>query len=146
MEQTLEDLVPKATNGDQAALEQIVVGVQDRIYGLALRMLWHPSDAEDATQEILVRLITNLSSFRGESAFATWAYKVASNYLLTTRKRRAEQNEITFEAFAEQLDHGLSDGPIQVSDEVEHRLLVDEVRIGCTHGMFLLPPEGLRFR
>ena len=38
-----------------------------------IRMLWHPADAEDATQEILVRIVTHLGSFRGESAFTTWA-------------------------------------------------------------------------
>lgn len=137
MELSLESLVQKATSGDRAALEEIVAGIKDRVYGLALRMLWHPADAEDATQEILVRIITNLSSFRGESALTTWVYRVASNYLLTTRKRRAEHQEVTFERFGKELDEGLSDEPVQVSEEVEHRMLVDEVRIGCTHGMFL---------
>ena len=120
MEESLESLVQKATNGDQNALEEVVKGVQDRIYGLALRMLWHPSDAEDATQEILIKVITNLNSFRGESAFTTWVYRVASNHLITTRKRRAEHDDVTFDMFGEQLDQGLSDQPIQVADEIEH--------------------------
>lgn len=137
MEQTLESLVQDSLNGDKAALEELVSKIQDKVYGLALRMVWHPADAEDATQEILIRVITNLSSFRGESAFTTWVYRVASNYLLTARKRRAEREQITFEIFGEQLDQGLSDEPHQVSEEVEHRLLIDEVRIGCTTGMLL---------
>lgn len=53
-------------------------------------MLWHPEDAKDATQEILLKVITNLSSFRFKSAVTTWAYPIATNYLLTTRKRRAK--------------------------------------------------------
>jgi RNA polymerase sigma factor (sigma-70 family) len=100
-------------------------------------MLWHPADAEDATQEILVRLITHLGSFRGESAFSTWVYRVASNALLTTRQRRAEREELTFERFAEQLDEGLAPEAPDPAAEVENRLLVEEVKLGCTQGMLL---------
>jgi len=100
-------------------------------------MLWHPADAEDATQEILVRLVTHLGSFRSESTFSTWAYRVASNYLLTTRKRRAEREELTFERFAEQLDEGLAPEVPGPATEVENRLLVEEVKLGCSQGMLL---------
>ncbi len=64
---------------------------QDRVYGLALRFLWAPQDAEDATQEILVRIITRLSSFEGRSEFTTWAHRVAVNHLtqLQEEPRRA---------------------------------------------------------
>jgi RNA polymerase sigma factor (sigma-70 family) len=114
MEQTetiatpIETVVARAQEGDRAALEAVVDGVRNQIYQLALRMLWHPADTEDATQEILIRIVTHLGSFRGESAFSTWSYRVAANYLLTTRKRRAEREELTFERFAEQLDVGLA--------------------------------------
>jgi RNA polymerase sigma factor (sigma-70 family) len=133
----LESLVTRAQEGDRAALEAVITAVRDRIYNLALRMLWHPSDAEDATQEILVRLVTHLGSFRGESAFTTWAYRVAANYLLTTRKRRAEREELTFERFAEQLDNGLAPEAPGPATEVEQRLLVEEVKLGCWQGMLL---------
>ena len=137
MEVTLETLVARANEGDRDALEEVVRAIQDRIYGLALRMLWHPDDAADATQEILLRIVTHLGTLRGESAFMTWAYRVASNFLLTTRKRRAEREELTFERFGAQLDEGLSDAPLQAPADVEERLLVEEMKIGCTHGMLL---------
>jgi RNA polymerase sigma factor (sigma-70 family) len=141
MEQTMtapmETLVTRAQTGDRAALEAVIEGVRDRIYNLAIRMLWHPADAEDATQEILVRLVTHLGSFRGESTFTTWSYRVASNYLLTTRKRRAEREELTFDRFAEQLDEGLGPEVAGPAAEVENRLLVEEVKLGCSQGMLL---------
>jgi hypothetical protein len=62
---------------------------------------------------------------------------VAANYLLTTRKRRAEREELTFERFAEQLDEGLAPAAPDPAVEVEHRLLVEEMKIGCTQGMLL---------
>jgi RNA polymerase sigma factor (sigma-70 family) len=133
----LDALVARARDGDRDALEAVVERIRHRIYNLALRMLWHPADAEDATQEILVRIVTRLGSFRGESAFTTWAYRVAANYLLTTRKRRAEREELTFERFAEQLDEGLAPAAPDPADEVERRLLVEEMKIGCTQGMLL---------
>jgi RNA polymerase sigma factor (sigma-70 family) len=133
----IETLVERAKEGDRAALEAVLDGVSDRIYNLALRMLWHPADAEDATQEILIRIVTHLGSFRGESAFSTWSYRVAANYLLTTRKRRAEQEELTFERFAEQLDEGLAPEVPGPAAEVEDRLLAEEVKLGCSQGMLL---------
>ncbi len=137
MELTLETLVEQAKEGNQGALEELVRRIQDRIYGLAVRMLWHPVDAEDATQEILIKVITHLSSFRQESAFTTWVYRVACNHLLTTRKRRAERQAVSFEQFGEQLEEGLAQEVMPMATEVERRLLVKEVKIGCMQGMLL---------
>ena len=51
-ESTLEELASRGREGDRAAVEQLVEYIQHRVYGLALRMLWHPEDARDASQEI----------------------------------------------------------------------------------------------
>jgi RNA polymerase sigma factor (sigma-70 family) len=53
-------------------------------------MLYHPQDAEDATQEILVKILTRLSSFEGRSSFRTWLYRIAVNHLLNIRRSRVE--------------------------------------------------------
>jgi RNA polymerase sigma factor (sigma-70 family) len=98
-------------------------------------MLWHPADAEDATQEILVRIVTRLDSFRGEAAFTTWAYRVAANHLLTTRRRRAEEPVLTFAEFGDDLQNGL-DTPYDAGG-VDEGLLAQEVKLGCTNGMLL---------
>lgn len=137
MEQTLENWVERAKEGDRAALEELVRGIKDQVYNLAVRMLWHPADAEDATQEILIKIVTHLSGFRSESAFTTWVYRIASNFLLTTRKRLAEQHALTFEQLGEDLDEGLSEPSLQVPPEADQGLLVKEVKIGCTQGMLL---------
>jgi RNA polymerase sigma factor (sigma-70 family) len=70
----LEALADRAASGDSAALSRLVEEVQHPIYRLALRFLGHPEDAKDASQEILVRLVTHLGSFQGRSQFMTWAY------------------------------------------------------------------------
>ncbi|MCI0414725.1 RNA polymerase sigma factor [bacterium] len=133
----LEQLVELAKQGDRSALEEVVLRIQDRVYGLAMRMLWRPADAEDATQEILIRILTHLGTFRNESAFTTWVYQVASNYLLSTRKRLAEREEITFEDFGKQLEEGLKQRPLLEESSIDRELMIQEIKIGCTHGMLL---------
>jgi DNA-directed RNA polymerase specialized sigma24 family protein len=91
MASNLEHDVRQAKKGNKQALETVVGNIQERIYGLALRMLGNAEDAEDETQEILIKVITHLSDFREESAFSSWMYRVACNHLLTTRKRRNER-------------------------------------------------------
>ena len=82
----LQALADKATSGDREALESLVVGVQDMVFNLSLRMLGTFADAEDAAQDILLKMITHLSSFRGESAFTTWVFRIAVNHLKDYKK------------------------------------------------------------
>jgi DNA-directed RNA polymerase specialized sigma24 family protein len=60
--------------GDQRALEQLLRVVVDDGRRIAQRMMWHPQDAEDATQEILVKVATRLSTFRGDARLTTWVH------------------------------------------------------------------------
>lgn len=137
METTLEEWVEQARQGDQAALEAVFSAIQDRVYGLARRMLWHPADAEDATQEILLKVLTHLSTFQRDSSFLTWVYHIACNHLLTRRKQRAEARMQTFEDFDAILEEGrAAQGLVEEESGVDW-LLVEEIKIGCTMGMLL---------
>jgi RNA polymerase sigma factor (sigma-70 family) len=89
MSDELSELAAAAQAGSREALDGLVRAVQRPIYNLALRMLQRPADAEDATQEILIKLVTYLAQFRGESAFSTWIYRVASSHLLNQRPHDA---------------------------------------------------------
>lgn len=137
MEPSLEELVLRARSGDRPALEQVVSSIQPDVYALALRFLWHPQDAEDAAQEILVRIVTRLGSFEGRSRFRTWVYRVASNALLTMAPKPAESQSVSFDEFGADLARGLSDARLESPPEVEESLLLEEVKIGCTHAMLL---------
>jgi len=100
--------------------------------------LWHPADAEDASQEILIKVLTHLSTFRQESSFLTWVYHIASNHLLTTRKQRSEEKVQTFAQFDAVLEEALSADVIE--EEAESGadwLFIEEIKIGCTMGMLL---------
>jgi RNA polymerase sigma factor (sigma-70 family) len=129
---SLEDLARLAVDGDRDAVERLVQALQADVYGLTLRMLWHRESAEDATQEILVRVVTRLSQFDFRSRLRTWVFRVATNYLLDLKKSAVERLHLTFERFGDELADGLSDqGPA----DTERSTLIEEVKIGCTLGM-----------
>jgi RNA polymerase sigma factor (sigma-70 family) len=132
------ELVEQAKNGDRSALEQLVLRHQAWIYNIALRMVFRPQDAEDVTQEVLVKFITKLSTFKGESQFRTWLYRIAANHVLNLKRRWAETQTTTF------ADYGAAiagtpdlDLPDPSSVPVEVPLLIEEAKTGCTMGMLL---------
>jgi RNA polymerase sigma factor (sigma-70 family) len=130
----LRRLAFAAGEGDSVALEQVVAAVQDDVYRLALRMLWEREEACDATQEALIRIMTRVGSYRGEAAFGTWAYRVAANHILSWRKSRIEQQDLSFDRFADDLRDGLADPDAALPDA---DVLAEEVKLGCTLGMLL---------
>jgi DNA-directed RNA polymerase specialized sigma24 family protein len=83
-------------------------------------MLCNREDAEDATQEIQVRIVTHLSQFDFRSKLQTWAYRIAVNYILDVKKSTVERLHLSFEQFAEDLTTGLS---LEAPAEAEHSLL-----------------------
>ncbi|HEX8803543.1 MAG TPA: RNA polymerase sigma factor, partial [Acidimicrobiales bacterium] len=135
-------LVDRALDGDRAALEAVVGIVRDPVYRLALRMEWRPDDAEDATQEILVRIVTRLASWEGRAALTTWAYRVAANHLANRRRSgRRDREELTFAAMGEELDRTAS-APAYTGPDAE--VLADEVRLRCTQAMLQCLDPGER--
>ncbi|HWL86507.1 MAG TPA: RNA polymerase sigma factor [Polyangiaceae bacterium] len=130
---SLDVLAQRAREGDRNALEQLVRGLQDPMYRLALRVLGRGELARDATQEILILIITQLSSFRSESAVQTWAYRVATRHLLRQRRR---ERRFTFESLAEE-DLGKPPNAIEPDALAlaDQRLLEEEIFLGCTQAM-----------
>ena len=131
----LEQLARDAADGDREALDALVKAVQDDVYGLALRMLGVPPDAQDATQEILVKVITHVGSYRGESAFRTWVWKIATRHILKMRRGRYEST-VDFASIEALLDQGTG-LPASTTDDAEVQRLADEVRLGCTQAMLV---------
>lgn len=141
MSDDLDKLVGKAQNGDQSALEQVVRDIQDRVHHLSMRMLVNPEDASDATQEILIRIITRISTFEGKSSFTTWVYRVAVNYLLNAKKVLDRDLGLNFSMFRADLEDGLVD---ESTPSPETSVLLNELRISCTMAMLLCLDEKHR--
>lgn len=137
MSEYTEELVGQAMNGDKQSLEKLIVGIKDKIYNLSLRMLWNPADAEDVTQEILIKVITNLSKFRLESKFSTWVYSIASNHLININKRGLENQELSFDIFEKGIEVGFNTKESVMISEVDRNILAEELKVSCTHAMLL---------
>ena len=133
-----ENLVCSAINGNSGALSQLLNRHQTWIYNLMLYMLHSRRDAEDATQEVLVKVATGLSQFKGASSFRTWAKRIAVNHAVDCRRSRPEQVVTGFDCYAEYLDRA-PDADLSPEQErsPEQALLVDEARIACVMGMLL---------
>ena len=120
-------LVARAIGGDRGALEELVRGLERPILALARHLLHERHEAEDGAQEALVRIVTRLSTFRGEANFTTWAWRVATNAILDQRRGHARRPLLSFQAFADDLREGLADraaGP-------QERAAVAELKVQC---------------
>ena len=132
------ELVAQIRSGSIEALETLLRRHQSWIYNLAQRMVYLPQDAEDITQEILIKVMTKLSTFEGRSSFRTWLYRIVVNHVLNMKRSRAEEREWTFQRYAESLDDFPdAELPDSSANSADTQLLVDEARIGCTSGMLL---------
>src|ERR1700736_1580564 len=132
------DLLEQAKNGDRAALEKLILRHQAWIYNIAVRMVFQPHDAEEVTQEVLVKVITKLGTFRGESSFRTWLYRIAANHVLNMKRRSAETQTTTFADYGAAIDSTPDlDLPDPRSVPVALPLLVEEAKNSCTIGMLL---------
>lgn len=143
-EPDLDALAERAKGGDRNALEALVRGLQDPLYRLATRYLGDRERARDATQEISILVITKLSTFRGESALRTWAYRVACRHLL---RARAARREIALDDIAASLAQPPNDIAPSTLARADARLLEEEVFLGCTQAMLraLDRPQRIAF-
>lgn len=134
--------IEKALAGETDALEKLLCSVQDMVFNLSLRMLGTVPDAEDATQEILVRVMTRLSSFRGESAFSTWVYSTAVHYLLNQKKSLFSQRPLSFEIYSEDILSAQAAQVQDLPDELDREALAEELKLSCSNVMLqCLDPE-----
>ena len=131
----LQDLVAKATAGDKKALETLIAGVQDIIFNMSLRMLGTFADAEDATQDILLKMITHLSSFRGDSSFTTWVFRIAANHLKNYKKHMFARYPLNFEYYGNDIENAKIDDVPDLTQNVETDILAEELKLSCTNVM-----------
>jgi RNA polymerase sigma factor (sigma-70 family) len=132
-------LIAQARSGSLMALNELLRQIQAPIYNVAVRMLGSRADAQDATQEILLKVTTHLATWREESAFGTWVLSVAGHHLLNSKSRSPARREISFESLRDALDKGLAYG---ASTEIEaasltpaDKLQARQLALSCTQAM-----------
>lgn len=131
----MEKWAAKAIEGDREALEYILIDIRDFVFNLSLRMLGSVADAEDATQDILVKIMTSLSTFRQESQFKTWVYRIATNYLIDYKKSMFAQHPLDFDFYANDIRAGFIDSNEDLFMGVDKLVLAEELKMSCTNVM-----------
>lgn len=131
----LLSLIEKATAGEKESLETVILSVQDFVFNLSLRMLGSFPDAEDAAQDILLKVITHLSSFKGESAFSTWVFRIAVNHLKNYQKHMFAKFPLSFEFYGDDIKNGNKDDIPDLTQNVEASILAEELKLSCTNVM-----------
>lgn len=134
-------LIDSALSGNSKALENLIAGVQKKIFNLSLRFLWDPMDAEDASQEILIKAVTHLDSFQKQSSFSTWVHRIAVNHLIEFKRKTAKLSRINFAIAGRELKK--QESPPAEMDENEITETAAKVKTACTFGMLqCLKPES----
>lgn len=131
----LQVLVGKATQGDKKALEILVSDIQNLVFNLSLRMLGTFEDAEDASQDILLKIITNLSSFKNNSSFTTWVFSIAVNHLKNYKKHMFAHIPFSFEYYGDDIENGKIQDLPDLTQNVEKDILAEELKMSCTNVM-----------
>lgn len=129
---TDQQTIHQALQGDRKSLEEIVNTIHPIIFNLSLRFLWQRADAEDATQEILIKVLTQLAKFEYKSKLETWVYRIATNHLLNLKESKLEKTLKSFQIFAEDLN---SVGTPTAYTQPDSELLEKEMKSGCTLAM-----------
>jgi len=98
---TDEDLVQKIKNGDIDAFDQLVQRYEGKIYSVAYRFMGNHADAGDLAQDTFIRMYQALPSFRGDSSFATWLYRVAANACRDELRKRQRRRSVSMDEMIE---------------------------------------------
>lgn len=133
---TDSELIEQTLDGDKMALSKLIEKHQPFIYNFAWKMTGNISDAEDLTQESLIKIISNLGSFKQESSFRTWAYRIVKNHFLNSQKKPANIFANTFEELGNMLDSA-PNIDLTEDEKMAKAESIREVRLQCLSGMLL---------
>ena len=135
-EATDQDLIERALNGDKSALNQLIVAHEPFIYNVAWKFTNDQHEASDLTQEVLIKVITKLSTFKGNSSLRTWLYRIVFNEFMQTRRRPMEDKWEGFDDFSRQLE-AIPNPELSAEEEREQIDRTKTARVRCMSGMLM---------
>ena len=122
-------LIERAAKGDGQAFSELMAAQEGRMYAVALRMCGHREDAQDCLQEAMLRVYRSISSFKGQSSFSTWVYRITMNTCLDELRRGKRRKASSLD---ERIDAGWALSLIHIcSTPSEPGRWRFEVRVGC---------------
>ena len=135
---TEQELVARARGGDQDAFEQLVVDNQNKVYSLALRMTGDREEAADLAQEAFLKAWQGLPSFQGDSSFATWVYRLATNVCIDCLRRKKRRWEVESALSLDDEEAAWAE-PADLEQDPQRQLERSEVSRAVARGLEALP-------
>lgn len=140
MDKKLSDneLIENSLKGNKKHLKILIERYNDYIFNISYKMLWNVEDAKDVTQEVLILFITKLDTFKFNSSFTTWLYRITTNHTLNYRKSRSRNKEFSFDEYGNNLDN--TPNFLLKPKEYNHadnEILFEEVKQTCMSGMLM---------
>ena len=134
-EKTDNELISKALSGDQSAMEMLLIRHQPWIYNLSFRMVMVSADAQDVTQEILIKVMTKLSTYdETKASFRTWLYRIVVNHIINMKKRGYEAAISDIESYYSFVAQVPDSDP---DSSPETQMVINDIAIGCVMGVML---------
>ena len=136
MEQNEQKLIARASGGDPAAFNQLMAMHEKRMYAVALRMFATREDAQDCLQEAMLRVYRAIGSFKGQSSFSTWVYRITMNTCLDELRRKKNRPNTSLDNL---LDQGWS--PSDGDNAPERSAIQSETRAQLAGAIRELPED-----
>lgn len=131
------DLIDLAINGNRNSLNSLIERHQQYIYNIALKMVNNIDDAEDITQEILIKLVTNLSKYdHTKGKFRTWLYRITFNHFLNIKKQKYEKLVTSFDVFFDYIEETPNNALTPIEEKEMHKE-IKESKVSCMAGMLM---------
>ena len=139
------ELINRSLTGDRKALNQLLEAHNAFIYNIAIKMMGDVERAKDITQDVLIKLTTNLAKYDArKGSFRAWLYRIVYHFILDQKKSRSEANIQSFSQFFQFIDE-VEDTEASFANQSEEGTFTQEVKIKCTTGMLLCLSREQRF-
>lgn len=138
-----QSLIQQVKAGDPEAFETIFSRYATQVYRQAFKLVGSEAEAEEVVQEVFLTIYEKAKTFRGESAFSTWLYRLTMNVALTKLRRRKRSKEVSFDNYLPKFQedgHHLVRPVVDWSHELEERLVSEELHRIIQQALDQLPP------
>lgn len=119
-------LIQNFKEGNEQAFNQLVLRYQEKIYWIVRRMIPDHDDADDITQNVFIKAYQSLQTFKGESSFYTWIYRIAINLSLNEIRRKKIRRTFSIETEESIQLHADDESPVEHLEKEERRRLIQK--------------------
>ena len=134
----VDDLINSARMGVSEAFDELVRRYQSRVYRTALKIVFHPEDAQDVSQEVFVSVLKNMHQYRHDAAFSTWITRIAINMCLMHLRKKRRNHSVSLDEF-DLADVPFLDSLVSSEPSPEQTPLAKEHRQRLHDGLSRLP-------